>query len=119
MNRLSELTTTPSWYIAIDRTNWSWGRAHINIFMLSACYEVIAIPLFWLLLPQAGCSTGMEQITLLQRFVRCFGTTPIKAVLADREFPNQQLITWLHQQRISYYSRIKGNARVRFTIYRT
>ena len=37
-------------YLAIDRTNWFWGKAKINVFMLSICYEGIAIPLFWRLL---------------------------------------------------------------------
>ncbi|RJT47007.1 transposase, partial [Legionella taurinensis] len=41
-------------YLAIDRTNWYWGKAKINVFMLSICYEGIAIPIFWRLLKKAG-----------------------------------------------------------------
>lgn len=37
-------------YLAMDRTNWYWGKAKINVFMLSICYEGIAIPIFWRLL---------------------------------------------------------------------
>lgn len=29
-------------YIALDRTNWFWGKAKINVCMLSICYEGIA-----------------------------------------------------------------------------
>lgn len=49
-------------YIAIDRTNWYWGKAKINVFMLSICYEGIAIPIFWRLLNKAGSTTAKEQI---------------------------------------------------------
>ena len=41
-------------YLAIDRTNWFWGKRPINIFMLSICFEGIAIPLLWRVLPKDG-----------------------------------------------------------------
>lgn len=73
-------------YIAIDRTNWFFGKAKINVFMLSICYEGIAIPLFWRLLNKAGCTSSEEQIELLSRFVNTFGKNSIEGVLGDREF---------------------------------
>jgi hypothetical protein len=76
-------------YLAIDRTNWYWGKAKINVFMLSICYEEIAIPLFWCLLKKAGNSTSKEQIELLSRFITTFGKASIQGVLVDREFPNK------------------------------
>lgn len=96
-------------YLAIDRTNWFFGKAKINIFMLSVCYEGIAIPLFWTLLPKAGSSTANEQIALVNRFVKVFGTKQIQALLADREFPNNAFIAWLQRSRIPFYMRIKQN----------
>jgi len=51
-----------SFYIAIDRKNWYFGKAKINVFTLGICYEGIAIPLFWRLLPKAGNATGEEHI---------------------------------------------------------
>lgn len=99
-------------YIAIDRTNWFFGKSKINIFMLSVCYEGIAIPIYWKLLNKAGNSTGKEQITLLERFVKTFGTHQIAGVLADREFPNEQFITWLNTLKIPFYIRIKSDTQV-------
>lgn len=96
-------------YLAIDRTNWFWGKAKINIFMLSVCYEGLAIPLFWTLLDKAGTTTAKEQINLISRFIALFGKEPIQGVLADREFPNKALIAWLVEENIPFYLRIKGN----------
>lgn len=96
-------------YIAIDRTNWYWGKSKINIFMLSICYEGLAIPLFWTLLNKAGTTTAKEQIALLSKFTNTFGKEQIQGVLADREFPNKSLIAWLVEEDIPFYLRIKGN----------
>lgn len=99
-------------YLAIDRTNWYWGKSKINVFMLSVCYEGIAIPLFWRLLNKAGCTTAEEQIELLSRFIKTFGKDSIQGILGDREFPNKALIAWLVEENIPFYLRIKGNVDV-------
>ncbi|STY26235.1 transposase [Legionella taurinensis] len=99
-------------YLAIDRTNWYWGKAKINVFMLSICYEGIAIPIFWRLLKKAGSTTGKEQIELLSRFINTFGKESIQGILGDREFPNKALIAWLVAENIPFYLRIKGNVDV-------
>lgn len=96
-------------YLAIDRTNWYWGKSKINIFMLSVCYEGVAIPIFWTLLNKAGSSTAKEQIALISRFTDTFGKDQIQGILADREFPNKTLISWLVEENIPFYFRIKGN----------
>ncbi len=97
-------------YIAIDRTNWFFGKAKINIFMLSICHEGLSIPIYWQLLDKAGSSSGLEQIQLLSRFVKTFGSECIQALLADREFPNKPFIQWLQKNKIPFYLRIKSDA---------
>lgn len=99
-------------YIAIDRTNWYWGKAKINVFMLSICYEGIAIPLFWKLLNKAGTTTAKEQIEIVSRFIDAFGKENIEGLLGDREFPNKELIGWLVAEHIPFYLRIKGDVQV-------
>lgn len=102
-------------YIAIDRTNWFYGKAKINIFMLSICHEGIAIPIFWTLLPKAGNSSGKEQISLVEKFINCFGSTCIEGLLADREFPNEEFISWLVNKNIPFYIRAKRDTQVHFS----
>ncbi len=33
------------WLLALDRTNWKFGKLSINILVLSICYKGIAIPI--------------------------------------------------------------------------
>jgi Transposase DDE domain len=107
------LSDKDKFYLAIDRTNWYWGKQKINVFMLSVVYEGIAIPLLWSLLPKAGNSSGKEQIELLTRFVKLFGKSGIAGVLADREFGSGKLFKWFNAQDIPFYIRIKEGSIVR------
>ena len=97
-------------YIAIDRTNWFWGKKKINIFMLSVLYEGIAIPICWHMLDKAGTSTGAEQRTLIEDFIKLFGKAQIIGVLGDREFANGYFFSWLKNEKIPFYIRIKSGS---------
>jgi len=99
-------------YLTMDRTNWFWGKAKINIFVLGIAYEGMAIPIFWRLLPKAGSSNFEEQRALIKRFIKLFGKTQIEGLLADREFGNGRLFGWLNKQSIPFYIRIKEGSQV-------
>jgi hypothetical protein len=45
------------WYLTLDRTNWQFGRCHLNVPMLGIACRGLAVPLFWTVLPKAGNST--------------------------------------------------------------
>ena len=53
------------WHLALDRTNWKFGRCHINILMLGVVHENVCIPLFWILLDKAGNSNARERTDLM------------------------------------------------------
>ncbi len=38
------------WVLTMDKTNWKFGRVHVNILMLAMAHKGIAIPLMWSLL---------------------------------------------------------------------
>lgn len=99
-------------YLAIDRTNWFYGKNKINIFMLSIAYEGMAIPIFWTMLPKAGNSNFNEQKELILKFTRQFGISNIQGLLADREFASGKLFEWLNKQKIPFYIRIKEGSDV-------
>ncbi len=96
-------------YLSIDRTNWQWGKKHINILMLSITYKGIAIPLFWRLLDKKGNSNTAERIALLERFIVQFGKNKMKGLLADREFIGADWFKWLKKNQIHFIIRIKKN----------
>lgn len=102
-------SSIPKVYVAIDRTNWYWGRQMINIFMLSVCFEGIAIPILWTVDNKKGTSSAVEQIALCERFVKLFGSECIEGLLGDREFANKTFIAWLCESKIPFYLRIKGD----------
>ena len=39
-------------YLAIDRTQWQWGKYKINYLVIAVPYKRMAIPLFWVMLPK-------------------------------------------------------------------
>jgi hypothetical protein len=97
------------YYLTLDRTNWQWGKANLNILTLAIAYKGIAIPVYWLVLNKQGNSNQRERIALLQRFIRQFGRHKIRGVLADREFIGDQWWQWLTDHRIPFVIRMKAN----------
>ena len=97
------------WYLTIDRTNWKWGDANINILTLAIAFKGIAIPIYWELLDKRGNSDTSERIMLLKKFIANFGKDCIAGVLADREFVGEDWFGWLLKENIIFYIRIKKN----------
>ena len=97
-------------YLILDRTNWQWGKANINILFLCVAYKKIAIPIFWLVLNKKGNSSTRERCALVQRFIDLFGTTHIDGILGDREFIGKHWFQYLKKQNLPFYFRIKKDA---------
>jgi hypothetical protein len=97
------------WYLAIDRTNWQWGKSDINILTLAIVFKGTAIPIYWELLDKKGNSDTSERIALLQKFVGRFGKNCIAGILADREFIGGDWFKWLLEEKISFYIRTRNN----------
>lgn len=96
--------------LILDRTNWKWGKAPINILMLSVAYRGISIPLFWTVLNLEGNSCPEDRISILTRVLEQFGCEKIKALLADREFVGKEWFQFLVAKNIPFVIRIKKNA---------
>jgi hypothetical protein len=71
------------WGLAIDRTNWEFGRTTINILMLSVEWNGIGIPLLWTLLPAPGNSDTQTRICLLDRLRQIFPALQIAALTGE------------------------------------
>jgi hypothetical protein len=95
------------WYLTLDRTNWQFGKADLNLLVLGIAHHGIALPIFWTVLDKAGNANTAERMALLQRFLTVFGVEKIAALLADREFVGEDWFTWLQQQRIPFHQRLK------------
>lgn len=102
--------TGQPFYLAMDRTNWKWGRKNLNILVLAVAYQGVAIPVYWLPLNKRGNSNAGERIALMKRFARQFGKERLLGVLADREFIGERWLAWLKAEGIGFCIRIKKDA---------
>jgi hypothetical protein len=98
--------------LIIDRTNWKFGKANINIFMLGVSYKNVAFPIMFKMLNKRGNSSCEERIELIRKYIDWFGTDSIDCILADREFVGEQWIRFLNQEGIRYYIRVRNNFKV-------
>lgn len=96
--------------LALDRTNWQFGRIEINLLVLAVVVtEQFSIPLLWKALPKKGNSNSAERIDLLESFVEIFGGQKIASLIADREFIGKEWVSYLIKHNIPFFIRIKEN----------
>lgn len=97
-------------FLALDRTNWKFGRIDINLLVLAVVIsDQFSIPILWKALPKKGNSNTLERIDLLQIFIDVFGAQRIAALTADREFIGKVWIDYLITHNIPFFIRIKEN----------
>lgn len=96
--------------LALDRTNWKFGKLDINILMLTVAYRGIALPLMWSCLKKRGNSNTLERIGLIKRILLLIGPENIACLLGDREFIGMEWIKWLDEQCIPFLFRVRNNS---------
>lgn len=99
----------PPYILTMDRTNWKFGQANINILVIAIVYDGLAFPLLYTLLPKRGNSSTQERIDLVKRYIHLFGKQTIAELLADREFVGEDWLKFLNNERIVYRLRIRNN----------
>ena len=97
------------WVLAIDRTNWDFGKTTINILMISVVWNGMGIPLLWMLLPTAGNSNTPERTELLDRLRAAFADLKIAALMGDREFIGDAWMAYLQRENIPFILRLREN----------
>ena len=97
------------WVLAIDRTNWDFGKTTINILMISVAWNGMGFPLLWMLLPTAGNSHTSERTELLDRLRAAFPDLKIAALMGDREFIGDAWMAYLQRANIPFILRLREN----------
>lgn len=94
--------------LIFDRTNWKFGKCHINILFLCAVHRGIGIPICAMILKDKknGCSSFFDRIELLGKFIKIFSKDRIECVLGDREFVGKCWILWLQKKKIAFVMRL-------------
>ncbi len=100
------------WVLAMDRTNWEFGKTTINILMISLIWNGMGIPLIWTLLPSAGNSNTRARTELLDRLRETFPDLKIASLMGDREFIGDAWMTYLSVRKIPFILRLRENQHV-------
>lgn len=101
--------------LALDRTNWKLGSRDVNILMLAVVTRRFRVPLMWVLLDHAGSSATAQRAALMERYLRLFGASSIRALLADREFVGAEWMNFLNKNNVPFVIRIKEDMLIRLT----
>ena len=113
---LSKIPKPKNGYIlSIDRTNWQFGKTHINILTIGVIVGNVAVPLVWRTLPQAskrGNSNTNHRIGLMSELLKVLPAKDIHFLAMDREFHGKKWLGWLDQQDVTFVLRIKANTLV-------
>jgi hypothetical protein len=100
------------WTLALDRTNWKFGKTEINLLMLALIHHGIAYPLIWFSLDKAGNSHTDERILLLELFLSLFSKEQVATLVADREFVGKTWLEWLTRHELPFQIRVKASYQV-------
>ena len=98
--------------LAMDRTNWKFGRCHINYLTIGIIVSKVSIPIVWKVLPpetKRGNSNAKERIELTRKLLKLIPACDIHDLTMDREFNGKTWLTWLDQQGLGDVLRIKKN----------
>jgi len=101
-----------AWTLAMDRTNWEFGKTTINILMIAVIWNGVGVPLIWTLLPSAGNSNTKARTDLLDRLHEAFPDLKVAALTGDREFIGDAWMAYLRQRKIPFILRLRENQHV-------
>lgn len=99
--------------LAMDRTNWKFGRSHINFLAIAIVAGKVSIPIVWMVLPaktKRGNSNSGQRKELTKRLLKLIPAEDVYVLAMDREFNGKDWLKWLDKQGVGYVLRIKKNA---------
>ncbi len=101
------------WVLAMDRTNWKFGRTDVNIFVVSVILGRVGFPIAWLVLPKRtgrGNSAHIHRVAVMKDVLSILPAKRIRALAMDREFIGKGWLGWLRLMDVAYVVRVKKNA---------
>ena len=98
--------------IAIDRTNWKFGKKDVNYLVACIVVGKISLPIAWLVLDKKGNSNSLERQELIRQVLKIVPAERIASILADREFVGKDWLTFLQTSNIPFIIRVKENQQI-------
>lgn len=96
--------------VTMDRTNWEYGEADLNLLVLGVALDGFTVPLVWTALPHGGSSDTAARQRLVARLLKVLPAKRWRVLVADREFVGASWFTFLRRRKIKRCLRIRGNA---------
>jgi hypothetical protein len=98
--------------LAIDRTEWAFGKTWHNLLVVSVVYENTAIPLIIKPLERRGNSHTDQRQDVMDVLLKKIPLWRIKSVLGDREFVGEKWLSYLVSEQIPFVMRMRENITV-------
>lgn len=96
--------------ISLDRTNWKYGKEHINAFAAFASDGIIgSLVNLKMLDNKGGNSKSTDRIELAREIIKQYGKENITNLLGDREFFSFEFVSWLVEEELPFTIRVKEN----------
>ncbi|MEX2578833.1 MAG: hypothetical protein WD342_07225, partial [Verrucomicrobiales bacterium] len=76
------------WILAMDRTNWQFGKTHVNILAVTAIVGGVGLPVAWRVLPKAtkrGNSNKSHRVAVMRQALEVLPAERIRVLTMDRE----------------------------------
>ena len=101
--------------LAMDRTNWQFGKPHINLLEVTVILNGVGLPIAWRMLPKRtkrGNSRRFHRVSLMEEVLAILPAMQIRALTMDREFIAGGWLAWLRLMEVPYVVRAKANTLV-------
>lgn len=115
MLKIAGVAAKNKFVVAVDRTNWDFGKTAINFLVISVVVCGVGVPVVWKQLGKKGNSKTDERLDVLERFLKIVPASQITVFLADREFIGKTWFKALQKRRIPYAIRVRNNQFVTLT----
>ena len=96
--------------IALDRTEWDFGKLTNNLLTSGVEYNGLSIPIQVTDLGKCGASNDDERIQAVNAMLEIIPAEEIEVFTADREFPSKRFLEHLKIKGIPFAVRIKCDA---------
>lgn len=96
--------------VSLDRTEWSFGRAHTRVLVAALCWRSMALPVAWAVVPGRGNTDMALRQRALDRLFAVVEPARVGCLVADREFIGRRWFSWLCERDVPFVIRVKHNA---------
>lgn len=101
--------------MAIDRTEWDFGKIQVNILCVTICVGKMSVPVYFEMLDNnSGNSNWQNRQDVFKKVIDLIGIERIDIVLMDREFIGYKWLKWLKDKKIDFCVRVPKHHLITF-----